>query len=65
MTEPSTADQIFLEKLKELILANLGNEHFGANELAWEYGSTRTRLNRRLLRLTQKSVRQFINEVRL
>ena len=65
MTEPSTADQIFLEKLTEIILANLGNEHFGANELAREYGSTRTRLNRKLLALIKKTIHQFVNEVRL
>jgi tetratricopeptide (TPR) repeat protein/AraC-like DNA-binding protein len=65
MTESSSANQIFLEKLTEIILANLGNEHFDVNELAREYGSSRSRLNRRLLAVTGKTIHQFINEVRL
>jgi len=65
MTEHSTADQILLERLTEIILLNLGDEHFNANNLAGEYGSTRTRLNRRVHISTGKTIHQFINEIRL
>ena len=65
MTEPLTADQIFIRKLTEIILANLGNENFGVKELTHESGISRTGLNRKLRKILNKSINQFIREVRL
>jgi AraC-like DNA-binding protein len=64
MTEPPGSDQIFIRKLTEIILANLNNERFGANELAHELGISLYRLTRRLHAINGKTTGQFIREVR-
>jgi AraC-like DNA-binding protein len=61
MTKPLPIDQIFIRKLIEIIIANLGNESFGAKELAQESGLSLYNLKRKLLAATQKSVSQFIS----
>jgi len=58
-------DQIFISNLTEIILANLGNEKFGVNELVHEAGISHYSLNRRLQAINKKSIKQFIREVRL
>jgi len=58
-------DQIFISKLTEIIQANLGNENFGINELVHEAGISHYSLNRRLKAIANKSIKQFIREVRL
>ena len=58
-------DQIFIAKLSEIILANLGNEDFGVNELVKKAGISHYSINRRLKAITNKSIKQFIREVRL
>ncbi len=65
MPEPLTTDQLFIRKLVDIVVTNLGNENFGVNELAHESGMSRSRLNRRLNAITKKSINQFIREVRL
>jgi tetratricopeptide (TPR) repeat protein/AraC-like DNA-binding protein len=65
MTETLTTDQIFIRKLTEIILANLNNEHFGVEELVIKSGISRTGLNRRLRKVLNKSINQFIREIRL
>jgi AraC-like DNA-binding protein len=60
-----SSDQIFIRKLTEIILANLNNEFFGVNELAHKSGISRTGLNRKLRKILNKSINQFISEVRL
>lgn len=65
MSEHLTKDQIFISKLTEIILANLRHETFGVNELAKEAGISHYSLNRRLQAITNKSIKQFIREVRL
>jgi AraC-like DNA-binding protein/tetratricopeptide (TPR) repeat protein len=65
MTEQLTTDQLFIRKLVDITVANLGNENFGVKELAQESGMTRSRLNRRLNAITNKTINQFIREVRL
>jgi tetratricopeptide (TPR) repeat protein/AraC-like DNA-binding protein len=65
MQEQLTTDQLFIRKLVEIVVANLGNENFGVNELAHESGMSRARLNRKLNAITKKSINQFIREVRL
>ena len=65
MTENPTVDQIFILKLKDIILSNLENENFGVAELAHQSGLSRYSLNRRLLAITKKTCNQFIRETRL
>ena len=50
MQEPLSPDQIFIRKMTDIILANLGNENFGVKELTHESGLSRTGLNRKLRR---------------
>ena len=65
MEEPLSADQIFIRKLTDIILTNLGNENFGVRELAHESGLSRYSLNLKLHSISKKTVTQFIREVRL
>jgi TolB-like protein/AraC-like DNA-binding protein len=65
MTEPRSPDQIFIDKLTEIVLANLGNEKFGINEFAQATGISRQRLSRKLYSITTKTIHQFILETRL
>jgi len=65
MTQPLTYDQVFIRKLTDIVLANLENEHFAVNELALESGFNSRVLNRRLKKLTGKSVSRFIRDTRL
>ena len=65
MIEHSAKDQLFISKLTEIILANLKNENFGANELASASHISKYSLRRRLHTLTNKTVNQFIRETRL
>ncbi len=58
-------DEVLLKKLIDIILANLENEQFGVNELSSEIGLSRSQLHRKLRMLLDKSVSQFIREVRL
>jgi len=65
MQEPLSPDQIFIRKLTDIALANLENEHFGVNELALESGFNSRVLNRRLKKITGKSISRFICDTRL
>lgn len=65
MTEPLSPDQIFIRKLKEIVLANLNREDFGAGTLACESGMSHAGLYRKLNKATNKTISQFIREVRL
>jgi AraC-like DNA-binding protein len=65
MSELYSKDEVFIRKLTELIHANIGNENFSVKEMAQGLGISRSGLNKRLHRLTRKSARQFIREIRL
>jgi AraC-like DNA-binding protein len=65
MSESFTTDQIFIRKLTNIIIANLGNLGFGAAEIARESGMSLYRLNRRLHSINGKTTRQFIRGIRL
>jgi TolB-like protein/AraC-like DNA-binding protein len=65
MTDSFSKDETFIRRLTEIILANLGNEAFGVNELANASGMSLYRLGRRLFEIKRKTVNQFIREVRL
>jgi AraC-like DNA-binding protein/TolB-like protein len=59
-----TEDQ-FLQKITEIIDANLHNEHFGVTELAEQLGMSRSTLHRKVKTVIRKSVVEFIREARL
>jgi TolB-like protein/AraC-like DNA-binding protein/Tfp pilus assembly protein PilF len=61
----ASKDQIFISKITEIVLSNLGNEDFGAKELASESGLSPHALNRRLKAAADKTLSQFIRETRL
>jgi TolB-like protein/AraC-like DNA-binding protein len=65
MSEHPAKDQIFISKLKGIILVNLRNENFSVNELARDAGISHYSLKRRLHAITNKTIKQFIREVRL
>ncbi len=65
MNEHLANDKIFISKLTEITLANLGNENFGVNELANELGVSHHILRRRLHVIANKTINQFIRETRL
>ena len=65
MDEPLSLDQAFIKKLTEIILANLGNEHFGVEEISRLAGMSHTTIHRKLRSYTHLSLSQFIREVRL
>ncbi|WP_372950342.1 helix-turn-helix domain-containing protein [Mariniphaga sp.] len=55
----------FISRLREIVKANFHNEQFGVNELAQISGLSRSHIHRRLKTFSNKSVSQFIREVRL
>lgn len=65
MSEHAVKDQIFISKLTDIVLANLGNENFGVNELVYEAAISHYSLTRRLQAISNKTIKQFIREVRL
>lgn len=65
MPDPSSVNNDFLKKLKELIEENLSDDRFGVSELAAKAGMSRSNLLRRVNKLTGLSASQFIRNVRL
>jgi AraC-like DNA-binding protein len=65
MSEHPAKDQVFISKLSGIILANLEDENFDVKELVHEAGISHYSLKRRLQAITNKTVKQFIREVRL
>ena len=61
----STRHNQFLAKLKIIIEENLNNEQFGVEDLANRMNMDRTQVYRKVKSITDKSVSQFIREVRL
>ena len=55
----------FIQKLTNLVEANLANETFGPEDLARETGMSHTNLNRKLKINSNQNASQFIREVRL
>jgi TolB-like protein/AraC-like DNA-binding protein len=55
----------FIQKLTNLVEANLANEKFGPDELAREAGISRSHLNRKLKSISNQTISQFMREVRL
>ena len=55
----------FIQKLTEIVEANLANEKFGPDELVKEAGMSHSSLNRKLKITSNQNVSQFIREIRL
>jgi AraC-like DNA-binding protein len=65
MADTQSPDQIFISRLTEIILANLGNEKFGIKELMHLSGMSYFSLGRRVRSITGRTINQFIRETRL
>ena len=65
MMEHPNQEQIFIRKLNEIILKNIADEKFGVKELVSESGMSSSGLNRRLHKIINKNINQFIRETRL
>lgn len=63
--EVSSMEQVFLEKLMQLLEENLSDEGFGVEQLSDEIGMSRVHLHRKLQALTNHSPSQFIRRFRL
>lgn len=55
----------FIQKLNNLVEANLANEKFGPESLAREMGMSRSSLHRKLRTISNQNISQFIREIRL
>lgn len=58
-------NKVFIQRLTELVEANLADETFGTEELAREMGMSHSNLGRKLKSITKQTISQFIREVRL
>ncbi|HAQ18324.1 MAG TPA: hypothetical protein DCR40_03720 [Prolixibacteraceae bacterium] len=65
MNNTNSSDQVFIQKLTEIIQANLSNENFGVNELAQEIDMSHSNLHRKLKSTSNQTISQFIREIRL
>ena len=61
----NSRDELFLERIREIILDNIANNQFGVEDLAKSIGVSRSQLYRKLQKLIKKSISQFIREIRL
>jgi class 3 adenylate cyclase/TolB-like protein len=65
MPDPYSIENDFLSKITKVIEKNISNEQFGVSELASEIAMSRSNLLRKVKKLTNISVSQFISQVRL
>jgi len=65
MDRMSHMDQIFLNKITQIVDNHIDDEEFGVKELCRELGVSRSKLHRKLNLLTGKSTSQIIREFRL
>ena len=65
MVGHTTSDPKFIQRLRAILDANLGNEGFGVKELAREVGLSRSSLHRKVHAYNGNSTTQFIREYRL
>jgi AraC-like DNA-binding protein len=65
MNESLSVNQAFIDRLSEIVLANLQNENFRVNDLAREAGMSRSSIHRRLRTIKNQNITQFIREIRL
>lgn len=65
MPELLSQDQKFIQKLTDIVLANLANENFGVKDLVRETGFSRVTIHRKLRSVKNQDISQFIKEIRL
>ncbi len=65
MPDSQLIENEFIIRLTEIINDNISNEQFGVSELADKVGMSRSNLLRKVKKITNLSVSQFIREVRL
>ncbi|SNR75639.1 helix-turn-helix domain-containing protein [Lutibacter flavus] len=65
MSDLQSTENDFLNKLTQIIEDNISNEQFGVSELAAKIGMSRSNLLRKIKKLNNLSVSQFIRQVRL
>ena len=65
MSELNSRDKDFLRKINDLIEEHISDENFGVSELAREIGMSRSNLLRKIQKLTNLSVSQYISQLRL
>jgi len=65
MPDPQHSNNDFLNRITKIIEENISNEQFGVSELAREIGMSRSNLLRKIKKLCNLSVSQFISQVRL
>ncbi|HUW93991.1 MAG TPA: helix-turn-helix domain-containing protein [Bacteroidales bacterium] len=65
MTDPLSADQLFISKLTAIVLDKLSDENFDVGKLSREAGMSRSSVHRRLQKLMNQNASQFIREIRL
>ena len=65
MTDLNPPGKDFLSQIVSIVEANISNEQFGVSELADAMNMSRSNLLRRIKKLTNLSVSQFIRQIRL
>jgi TolB-like protein/AraC-like DNA-binding protein len=65
MTELPSQDQLFIQKLTEIVEANISREDFDVEQLARESNMSRSALHRRLSNLGRLNASHFIRDFRL
>jgi len=65
MPDPTSIENDFLHKITGIIEENLSDERFGVSELAHKLGMSRSNLLRKIKKINNLSVSQFIRQVRL
>ncbi len=65
MTQALSMEQVFLNKLNEIIENHLHNEQFGVAEISRAMSLSRSGIHRKLKSITKKSLTQYIREYRL
>ena len=65
MQDSPSIENDFLKQITEIIEENISNEQFGVSELAREAGMSRSNLLRKIKKLTNLSVSQYISQIRL
>jgi AraC-like DNA-binding protein len=58
-------EQVFLNRLNEIIEANLHNEQFSVAEISRKMALSRSGIHRRLKSITKQSLTQYVREYRL
>ena len=60
-----STDEVFIKSLSDIVLDNLRNDQFGAEEMSRQVGVSRSQIHRKLQKIVGKSLTQFIREIRL